>query len=89
MSARGARSRLRNSFEHEEALGRPIEVEVDAQRARKQDRAELVADPRLLQCATGWRPERSLQETLMDLLKPTSGAAVRREEPRLSREARA
>jgi UDP-glucose 4-epimerase len=65
----------------EEVLGRSIEVEVDAQRARKQDRAELVADPRLLQRATGWRPERSLQETLTDLLTPTVGAAVRREEP--------
>jgi hypothetical protein len=32
------------------------------------DRAELVADPRLLQDSTGWRPTRSLQETLSELL---------------------
>jgi GDP-4-dehydro-6-deoxy-D-mannose reductase len=63
----------------EDVLGRPIEVEVDAQRARKQDRADLVADPRLLQGATGWKPERSLQETLTELLTRPVGAEVRRD----------
>jgi UDP-glucose 4-epimerase len=52
----------------EEVLSRPVEVEVEARRLRKQDRAELVADPGLLQDATGWRPRRSLQETLTELL---------------------
>lgn len=52
----------------EQVLDRPFEVEVEAERLRKQDRAELVADPRLLQDATGWQPTRTLQETLAELL---------------------
>jgi UDP-glucose 4-epimerase len=52
----------------EQVLGRPVEVEVDAERLRKQDRAELVADPRLLRDATGWQPTRTLLETLSELL---------------------
>jgi UDP-glucose 4-epimerase len=52
----------------EQVLGRPIEVEVEKERLRKQDRAELVADPRLLQDATGWQPTRTLLETLSELL---------------------
>jgi UDP-glucose 4-epimerase len=55
-------------------LGRTIEVEVESQRRRSRDRAELVADPRLLQDATGWKPRRSLQETLTKLLtEPGAG----------------
>jgi UDP-glucose 4-epimerase len=61
----------------EEVLGRPIEVEVDADRMRKEDRAELVADPRLLQSATAWKPERSLQETLTELLTGAVAAEPR------------
>jgi UDP-glucose 4-epimerase len=52
----------------EQVLGRPVEVEVEPQRRRKRDRAELVADPRLLQDATGWQPLRPLPETLSELL---------------------
>jgi UDP-glucose 4-epimerase len=52
----------------EQVLGRPLKVEIEPQRRRTRDRAELVADPRLLQDATGWKPRRSLQETLTELL---------------------
>jgi UDP-glucose 4-epimerase len=55
-------------------LGRSIEVEIESHRRRSRDRAELVADPRLLQDATGWKPRRSLQETLTELLtEPGAG----------------
>jgi UDP-glucose 4-epimerase len=49
-------------------LGRPVELEIESQRRRARDRAELVADPRLLQDATGWEATRSLPETLSELL---------------------
>lgn len=52
----------------EQVLRRPIEVEVEPQRRRSQDRAELVADCRLLHNTTGWEPARSLRETLDQLL---------------------
>jgi UDP-glucose 4-epimerase len=52
----------------EQVLGRTVEVEVEPQRRRARDRAELVADPRLLRDATGWKPRRSLEETLTELL---------------------
>jgi UDP-glucose 4-epimerase len=52
----------------EQVLARSVEVEVDPKRRRSRDRAELVADPRLLQAATGWEPTRSLAETLKELL---------------------
>jgi UDP-glucose 4-epimerase len=52
----------------EQVLGRTVEVQVEPQRRRARDRAELVADPRLLREATGWKPRRSLEETLMELL---------------------
>jgi UDP-glucose 4-epimerase len=52
----------------EQVLGRPIEVEVEPSRRRAQDRAELVADRRLLSQTTGWQPARSLRETLAELL---------------------
>ena len=52
----------------EQVLGRPIEVEVEPRRLRTQDRAELVADSRLLRETTGWEPSRSLNETLAELL---------------------
>jgi len=55
----------------EQVLGRTVEVDVDAKRLRSRDRAELVADPRLLQRATGWNPTRSLGETLRELLAQT------------------
>jgi UDP-glucose 4-epimerase len=55
-------------------LGRSIEVEIESQRRRARDRVELVADPRLLQDATGWKPRRSLPETLTELLtEPGAG----------------
>ena len=52
----------------EAILGRAIEVEVEHRRLRAQDRAELVADATLLRETTGWRPTRSLRETLAELL---------------------
>lgn len=52
----------------EQILGHHVDIEVESQRRRSQDRSELVADPSLLQDATGWKPERSLQETLTELL---------------------
>lgn len=56
----------------EQVLDRPIEIEVESGRLRKTDRAELVADSRLLRETTGWEPTRSLPETLNELLtEPT------------------
>src|SRR5829696_2200318 len=52
----------------EEILSRPIEIEVDSGRLRTTDRAELVADPSLLHETTGWKPARSLKETVAELL---------------------
>jgi UDP-glucose 4-epimerase len=52
----------------EQVLGRPIALETEPRRRRSQDRAELVADPRLLRETTGWQPTRSLRETLSELL---------------------
>jgi UDP-glucose 4-epimerase len=52
----------------EQLLGRPIEIEVEPGRLRTTDRAELVADSRLLRETIGWEPARSLPETLGDLL---------------------
>jgi nucleoside-diphosphate-sugar epimerase len=54
--------------ECERVLGHSVDVEAEEARLRTHDRAELVADPRLLQEVTGWRPLRTLQETLADLL---------------------
>jgi UDP-glucose 4-epimerase len=52
----------------EEALGRPVAVVSDSARRRTQDRAELVADARLLQATTGWEPSWPLEKTLAALL---------------------
>jgi UDP-glucose 4-epimerase len=52
----------------ERILGRRIDVEVERTRLRTHDRAELVADPRLLRNVTGWTPRRSLEATLVELL---------------------
>jgi GDP-4-dehydro-6-deoxy-D-mannose reductase len=49
-------------------LSRRVEVEVDESRVRAQDRSELVADPRRLRETTGWKPTRSLHDTLAELL---------------------
>jgi UDP-glucose 4-epimerase len=54
--------------ECELVLGRSVDVETEETRLRTRDRAELVADPRLLQEVTGWRPLWPLRETLADLL---------------------
>jgi UDP-glucose 4-epimerase len=56
-----------------EVLGRPIEVTVEPRRVRAQDRAELVADARLLRETTGWEPVRSLRDTLATLLAEPAG----------------
>jgi UDP-glucose 4-epimerase len=52
----------------EQVLGRPIPVQVDAERQRSVDRAELISDVRRLTRTTGWSPGRSLEQTLSDLL---------------------
>jgi UDP-glucose 4-epimerase len=52
----------------EQVLGRPIAVQVDQERVRARDRAELLADGRLLRETTGWKPSRTLHETLAELL---------------------
>jgi UDP-glucose 4-epimerase len=52
----------------EQVLDRTFEIEIEPQRVRKTDRAELLADSSLLRKATGWEPIRSLQETLHELL---------------------
>ena len=52
----------------EQILGRSLEVDTDEQRRRVSDRAELVADARLLRAITGWEPRWTLDETLSDLL---------------------
>jgi UDP-glucose 4-epimerase len=56
----------------EQLVGHSIETEVEAERLRKTDRAELVADASLLREATGWAPTRSLSETLQELLAEAS-----------------
>jgi UDP-glucose 4-epimerase len=54
----------------EKILGRPIAVEVESSRLRRQDRMELTADIRRLVSAVGPFPIRSLEETLGELLGP-------------------
>jgi UDP-glucose 4-epimerase len=54
--------------ECEQVLGHSIDVETEEARLRRHDRAELVANPRLLQEVTGWKPLWPLRETLADLL---------------------
>jgi UDP-glucose 4-epimerase len=63
--------------ESEVVLGRPIAVEVEHRRLRAQDRAELVADATLLRETTGWRPTRSLRETLAELLTAAENQPAR------------
>jgi UDP-glucose 4-epimerase len=58
----------------EEIIGRPVDVRVEQRRLRAQDRAELVADSRLLREVTGWQPAYSLRETLADLLAAPDGS---------------
>jgi UDP-glucose 4-epimerase len=58
----------------ERVLDRPVEVEVEEGRRRAVDRNELVADSALLRGLTGWSPERSLDNTLADLLTAEDGA---------------
>jgi UDP-glucose 4-epimerase len=52
----------------EQILGRPIPVDLDADRQRANDRMELVSDVTRLTNATGWSPTRTLEQTLADLL---------------------
>ena len=49
-------------------LGNPIDIQVEQGRLRVQDRAELIADPSRLRETTLWEPERSLRDTLAELL---------------------
>jgi UDP-glucose 4-epimerase len=57
----------------EQVLGWTVEIESEGQRRRTQDRAELVADARLLRDTTGWEPRWVLRETLADLLTGPDG----------------
>jgi UDP-glucose 4-epimerase len=52
----------------ERILGSPIKVELEPERLRARDRAELVADTTLIRDVTGWQPARSLESTLAELL---------------------
>ena len=52
----------------ERILGREVALTIDPARVRTQDRAELVADTRLLRAITGWAPKRTLEQTLTTLL---------------------
>lgn len=52
----------------EQLLGRQVAIGVEPGKLRKTDRAELVADFRLLRETTGWEPTRSLSQTLDELL---------------------
>jgi UDP-glucose 4-epimerase len=49
-------------------LARRIPVQLDAERQRSDDRAELISDVSRLTRATGWSPARTLEQTLSDLL---------------------
>lgn len=46
-----------------------ITVEVDSARFRRADMAILVGDSRRLRTTTGWRPDYSLKQTLVDILE--------------------
>jgi UDP-glucose 4-epimerase len=61
----------------EEIIGRPIDIQVEQRRVRSRDRAELVADSRLLRETTGWRPTHSLRDTLAELLLADSEPLTR------------
>jgi UDP-glucose 4-epimerase len=52
----------------EQVRGTTVAVESEPHRRRAQDRRELLADVHLLREETGWRPTRSLRETLAELL---------------------
>jgi UDP-glucose 4-epimerase len=51
-----------------DALGRIIPIECDASRVRKTDRMRLRADNTKLRTKYGWRPQRSLEAAIEDLL---------------------
>ena len=53
-----------------------ISVEIDPARLRPSDNPLLVGSPRLLMKATGWRPTRSLDETLEDVLNAARQGVV-------------
>lgn len=48
-------------------VGEPFHIEVDPQRMRASDRPFLAADTRKLEAEYGWRPRRTLRDTLQDL----------------------
>jgi UDP-glucose 4-epimerase len=60
-----------------ELLGRTIDIEIEPDKVRKTDRAELVANSRLLRRTTGWGPTRSLPETLNELLNAANAPSAR------------
>jgi nucleoside-diphosphate-sugar epimerase len=57
----------------ERVLESRIDVQVEPGRRRAVDRKELVADNALLRSLTGWAPQRTLEETLADLLADGDG----------------
>jgi UDP-glucose 4-epimerase len=61
----------------EEILDRRVEIESREERRRSRDRAELVADARLLRATTAWEPRWTLRETLADLLEATDASLPR------------
>jgi len=51
-----------------------VEVEVDPERLRPADIRSLVGDPGRLRDETGWRPRRSLEEMLRDIVNDVQRA---------------
>jgi GDP-4-dehydro-6-deoxy-D-mannose reductase len=65
----GHGTRLADALEVLRGLARtPVEVHVDPARVRPVDQPLLVADPRKLMEATGWRPGIAIEQTLEDML---------------------
>lgn len=50
-------------------LGYEVKIEIDPERVRKVERMHLLADVSALMLATGWKPEKSLDDGIADLLR--------------------
>lgn len=75
---RGEGTRLSDAAQHLVSLARvPVRIEVDPRRFRPADIAYLVGDPARIVAATGWRPERSIERTLADVLAEQRGILQR------------
>lgn len=53
----------------QEIIGRPIEIQLDGKRLRRFDKQAQVANIELLQELTGWQPEKSIHQGIVDLLR--------------------